>query len=181
MGMLGEPMKLTKTSAYTVIACAAAVMATILYLVVRGVTAVNSLTASSRPAEITERYSPAELSELFLQAQSMADTQFQYWITVTFAVLVAGFVARERLSARLRNVIAFLYVIATCHFWLRLGTLAIATNDIFVALEQSRAILFHEESVPTMMSRLVLLTVGTIAAVYFLVVARDGPQSDRES
>ena len=45
-----------------------------------------------------EQYSPAELSELFLQAQALIDTQFQYWMSITFAVVVAGFVAGERLE-----------------------------------------------------------------------------------
>jgi Ca2+/Na+ antiporter len=58
--------------------------------------------------EITE----VQLLQLFLQVNADIDTQFQFWISVTFAVLVASFVADERLSRVERGVISGLYLCA---------------------------------------------------------------------
>jgi len=37
-----------------------------------------------------DQYSPAELLELYFLASSQMDVQFQFWVSITFAVLVAG-------------------------------------------------------------------------------------------
>jgi len=58
-----------------------------------------------------EQYSAAELTEIALSATSMADVQFQYWLTVTFAAVVAAFVAGQRLNLLLRSIAAVLYLL----------------------------------------------------------------------
>lgn len=53
-----------------------------------------------------------DLLPLFLDVNQDIDTQFQFWISITFAVLVASFVADERLSRIERRVITALYLCA---------------------------------------------------------------------
>lgn len=54
----------------------------------------------------------ADLLPLFFDVNHDIDTQFQFWISITPAVLVASFVADERLSRVERRVIAALYLVA---------------------------------------------------------------------
>jgi hypothetical protein len=65
--------------------------------------------------EITE----VQLLQLYLDVNGDIDTQFQVWISITFAVLVASFVAGPRLSRTARSAIAVLYVSAAFILYLR--------------------------------------------------------------
>ena len=60
-----------------------------------------------------------ELAQLVLALLADVDAQFEFWLTVTFGVLVASFVAAERLSRRLRMLLAFFYVWASALFFVR--------------------------------------------------------------
>jgi hypothetical protein len=61
----------------------------------------------------------AQLLDLYLEVIQDIDTQFQVWISITFAVLVASFVAGQRLSRSARVSIAVLYVFAAIVLYLR--------------------------------------------------------------
>ena len=119
-----------------------------------------------------EQYSPAELSELFLQAQALIDTQFQYWMSITFAVVVAGFIAGKRLTLRLRCVVGVLYALAT--FTLLVSSITTGADAFAIAntLQESGSMIFQTRS-SIAWSRVLLFGVGTIAALYFLLVSRD--------
>ena len=58
------------------------------------------------------------LNLLFVQRGSI-DLQFQFWLSITFAVLAAGFVAGPRLRRGLRLLAAFLYAMASAHLMMR--------------------------------------------------------------
>ncbi len=125
-----------------------------------------------------EQYSPAELSELFLQAQALIDTQLQYWMSITFAVVVAGFVAGKRLTLRLRCIVGVLYALAT--FTLLIRTMTTGADAVAIAntLQESGSIIFHTGP-SIILSRLLLFGLGTIAALYFLLVSRRASELDR--
>ena len=61
----------------------------------------------------------AELFTLFLAVNQDIDTQFQFWLSITFAVLVASFVADERLSRKERIIIAIVYLSAAAILLMR--------------------------------------------------------------
>ncbi len=60
-----------------------------------------------------------ELLSMLLQIHADMDAQFQFWISISFAVLIASFVAGEKLSPAGRVVIALLYVSAIAVFVMR--------------------------------------------------------------
>jgi len=113
------------------------------------------------------QYSPAELAELALLAGASMDTQFQYWISVTFAVVVASFVAGERLSRPMRLLAAVLYLLASVLLISRFLQFAQTTRMYEIALADAgsptasagRLILF---------TRFLLFGLGTASALYFL-------------
>ena len=65
--------------------------------------------------EITE----VQLLQLLLEVNQDIDTQFQVWISITFAMLVASFVAGRRLTMGARIGIAALYVCASVILYMR--------------------------------------------------------------
>lgn len=123
-----------------------------------------------------DQFSPAELAELFHLRESVIDTQFQFWITTTFAVIVASFVAGRRFSRRLRAVVALLYSIAT---------VVMTSRWYYAAME---AILFRDQlrefGVPveaprvTIVSRIILVALGTSMALVFLISERLRGEAD---
>jgi Ca2+/Na+ antiporter len=124
-----------------------------------------------------DQFSPAELTELYFIRESVIDAQFQFWITITFAVIVANFVAGNRLSGRSRNVVALLYAFAV---------VVIASRWYYVAVEatQFRQQL-HEIGIAlsfpwvTALARIVLVAFGSAATLIFLLSnwLHDDPQS----
>ena len=54
-----------------------------------------------------------ELIELIQNSYAAVDMQFQYWLTITFAAVVASFLARNQLNLVLRIALASLYGLAT--------------------------------------------------------------------
>lgn len=120
-----------------------------------------------------ELISNAELVEIFLLSQENADAQFQYWLSVSFAVIVASSVAGERLNSKVRIWLTTLYLLAASIFIIKfLGAQSAIgmyyqemslrglsnTNNVLPAFSTSIMIWF----------RRVLLVAGTITSIWFL-------------
>lgn len=65
-----------------------------------------------------ENFSVAELVELTQMFKSSMDDQFQYWLTATFGVIVATFVAKNNLNKQLRVIVSVFYISASILFCL---------------------------------------------------------------
>jgi len=99
-------------------------------------------------------------------SEASIDGQFQFWLSVTFAVIVASFAGRQFLVGHLRHVVAFLYLLSTFVFASRwyYDYLDLKTYGEMLQL------LGHEALVPfaTAASRITLMCVGTLSATYFV-------------
>ena len=114
-----------------------------------------------------EDFSPAELAQLYFIREAVIDSQFQFWITITFAVIVASFVAGKRLSRRSRLVIAVLYsfavMIPASRWWYVTADAAVfrdALSEIGVALDFPAF---------TAITRFIIFMLGTSATLIFLL------------
>jgi len=116
-----------------------------------------------------DQYTPAELSELYLQTATLIDGQYQYWITITFAVIVAGYVVGDRLKLGLKIAIAGLYLLATLVVFLRVLNIGNPAVEITAFLEQSGALIFEPYGLITVGLRLLYVAFGTALAIYFLL------------
>ncbi len=125
-----------------------------------------------------DQMSTAELTELFLTMESAIYTQFEYWLTVTFAVVVASFVAGTRLNRnrKLRFGLALLYALSCVVLLSRWTYTGLDATDFRAALLESGVVL-HTPWV-TIISRLLLFALGTAAALYFLVSERPSTSVD---
>jgi hypothetical protein len=114
-----------------------------------------------------DQYSAAELTELWLMSQSEINAQFEFWLTVSFAVIVASFIGRKRLNRNLRFVVALLYSLAVIVFVSR-WYYAVGEAQMFrAALLESGVAL----STPwiTAIARVTLVALGTLTALIFLL------------
>jgi hypothetical protein len=114
-----------------------------------------------------EQISTSDLLSLLLTQRASIDLQFQFWLSITFAVIVAGFVAGRRLELKLRLLTAGLYLLATAH----LGTRWIYDGGVgerWVAVLVSRGV---DIGIPwvSVYLRMSVMLLGTASALVFLL------------
>ncbi len=110
----------------------------------------------------------AELIELLQNESASIDMQFQLWVTITLAVVIASFAARHHLSFWLRAFVAVMY------------TLASATIAFRYANDASQFVFLHDElrtrgvDYPTIIDLRILRalvylfgTLSTLAFIFF--------------
>jgi len=114
----------------------------------------------------------AELQELVLLSEASIDSQFQFWLTATFAVIVASFIGSNLLTKTLRHIVALLYLLSTFVFASRWYHNYL---DLMIYADMIQKLGF-EVLVPysTALSRIALMAMGTITAIYFVYSARHG-------
>jgi len=116
-----------------------------------------------------DKVSTAELMNLLLVQRGSIDLQFQFWLTITFAVLVAAFVAGQRLRRGLRWLAAFLYAMASAHLMLR-WTYDGSVGQRWIEELVRRGV---DIAIPwtAVYLRMALMVVGTISTLVFLLTA----------
>lgn len=57
-----------------------------------------------------------EILELMLIHEQFIDEQLEFWLTVSFATIVASFAGRDYMTKANRNIVIVLYLIATVVF-----------------------------------------------------------------
>ncbi len=123
-----------------------------------------------------DQVSIAELIELLQNESSSIDMQFQLWITITSAVVIASFAARYLLSFWMRAFVAVMY------------TLASATIAFRYANDGSQFVFLHDElrirgvEYPTFSDlrflRGLVYSFGTIATLVFMFI-KPGSKTDK--
>jgi len=61
----------------------------------------------------------SELIEIIYMSTASAEAQFESWMAVTIAMVVAVYTAGYRLNSKVRLIVAFLYVLICMLFYLR--------------------------------------------------------------
>ena len=125
-------------------------------------------------------FSSAELVEIIFLARSEMDLQLQYWLSVTFAVVVAAFVAGERLTPMLRYLVTTLYVLATVALTSTFYNSSMTSRQARELLGEAAAIIPAGTQV-MVISRALLFGLGSAAAIYFLLRARGDKELDSRS
>jgi hypothetical protein len=118
----------------------------------------------------------ADLFEIFLNVNQDIDTQFQFWISITFAVLVASFVADERLSRIERVVVTGLYLCAAAILLQRYMSALSHMQDVFRLFDETG---LARPAVPELagLLRLGLFTLGSLVAAVSVVFPKFGARS----
>ena len=112
-----------------------------------------------------------ELLDLILLSEAAIDTQSQFWITVTFATIVATYAARKSLSGKLKKLVTMLYLIATVVFasrWYYEVMDILAYQNLLLELGY-----VNKTPFVTLFSRVILMASGTVATIYFIHFGKD--------
>ena len=119
-----------------------------------------------------EQLTTFEYVETYFLASAATDAQFQFWLTVTFAVIAASFVAGDRLSRRLRLIVSGLYLLAC---FIVMSRSVIYGTTLVGAVERLHSA-GMADLVPMLgvwaYARPFLYLVGTSVALWFLLVKR---------
>ena len=108
----------------------------------------------------------AELHELVRLSEATIDSQFQFWLTVTFATIVATFAARNLLSRKLRLIVSALYLLSTVFF---ASCWYYAALDLFEYQRMLEELGFDTYTpFATIFTRLVLVLFGSAVTIYFV-------------
>jgi hypothetical protein len=112
--------------------------------------------------------SNAELIELTLASSEHIHVQYQYWLSITFALIVACFVARDQLLSRMRIVLGVMYLVNTFLFLMRMGAAGrnstLLTNEVL-----ARGIEWTPQAGPMYaITQVSVVFVGVCAALWFL-------------
>jgi hypothetical protein len=105
-----------------------------------------------------------ELTSLVFELFRDMDSMIQFWIQATFAVVVAVFVAGDRLSGWMRRVVAALYLTASVIAALRWNLLAYRTS-----VYRDRLLEAGYPDIATI-PRLVLLITALIGVMFLVAV-----------
>jgi len=123
-----------------------------------------------------DQVSTADLMSLLLEQRNSIDLQFQFWLTITFAVLAAAFAAGHRLRRPMRWLAALLYAMASIHLALRWsfdGAVGVRWIE-----ELTRRGIQIGVPWPAVYMRSALMVIGTVGTLYFLVVGLHPEKND---
>ena len=111
----------------------------------------------------------AELHELAFLALGQVDANFQFWLSITFATILVGYLAQSQLTRGLTLLVTFLYLLATFLILMRFDL----AGDMYVQYTSS----ISELPFPTDRTenftfiRGSILACGTVSAVVYLWIA----------
>jgi len=115
-----------------------------------------------------ESISNAELIDLAFSAADHIYAQFQFWLSITFALIVACFVARDQLGLHVRKALAVLYITATCLIVYRLVASGVNATNLNNEIHE-RGIVWIPESAPLAgLFQMGVILFGVTAALWFL-------------
>lgn len=113
-----------------------------------------------------ETVTTSELLELILASEQFIDAQIEFWLTVTFATIVASFAGDRLLTWPNRVIVSILYLLATVLFMSR-WYYEFLDLEVYFALLMDRGV-NPDEPVVTIHARIVLVLAGTLATLYFV-------------
>lgn len=113
-----------------------------------------------------EELTNEELIQLYDVVTSSVNSQFELWITITFAVIIASYIAGHRLAKSLQYLVAILYTSVSILLYLMLvGAVQFADQfDAFTAGKSISGDLFAAIAV----LRTSVWVLGTIATIVFI-------------
>ena len=115
-----------------------------------------------------DQVSVAELIELLQNESASIDMQFQLWITITSAVIIACFAARDNLSLWLKLFIASMYTLAVITLMVRYAN--DASQFVFLKMELSNKGVEYPSVGDLRLIRALVFSIGSLATLLFVFV-----------
>ncbi len=117
-----------------------------------------------------------ELLEVLRNANASLDSNFQFWLSSTFAVLMAFFFAGERIVGYIKWVIVLLFLSSTMVFLYRMQASGREATKARRALEEldSDFLIINADTSAIVIGGgfMTIILIGTIATVYYCLNSR---------
>ena len=115
--------------------------------------------------------SEAELIGLFLETSQNLDSNFEFWLTASFALIIASYFLTEKLPYSVFLLAMFLYVSSTLLFMVRgmaAGRTLTSILDQLHALNTETALISTNENLLVALLYFVIMIVGTASTIAFV-------------
>lgn len=111
-----------------------------------------------------------ELRSLLIEYGSAIDAQSNFWLTATFAVVVASHIAGHHFNRWGRGGVVLLYLLACTVFYLRyISTADLITSTIYALRNLDIEVEITKLGLYTRIARQILMLGGTVFAVLIVV------------
>jgi hypothetical protein len=113
----------------------------------------------------------AELLNLFIESSQALDSNFEFWLTVSFALLVASYLVTEEVPFPVFLTTTFLYIVSTALFIVRgmtMGRMLTSIRDQLVAINTESALISAGENMLVALLYFVVMITGTAATIAFV-------------
>ena len=113
----------------------------------------------------------AELHALMFTAIQIQDSVFQFWLSASFAVIVATYIGRERISRRVFVLIGVLYLGASALFvarFINAATQLLYYRDVLLTNQMPDWGTAETSGFFLAAATLALISVGTVSVIVFM-------------
>ena len=113
----------------------------------------------------------ADLLNLFIESSQALDSNFEFWLTVSFALLVASYLVTEEVPFPVFLTTTFLYIVSTALFIVRgmtMGRMLTSIRDQLFAMNSESALISAGENMLVALLYFVVMITGTAATIAFV-------------
>lgn len=113
----------------------------------------------------------AELISLFIESSQALDSNFEFWLTVSSALLVASYLVTERIPLAVFLITIFLYVVSTILFMIRganMGRTLSSIRDQLDAMNSEISVISASENFTVAALYFVIMITGSITTAIFV-------------
>ncbi|WOJ91999.1 hypothetical protein R0135_09390 [Congregibacter variabilis] len=113
----------------------------------------------------------AELFSLFIESSQALDSNFEFWLTVSFALLVASYLVEERIPLPVLAVTVFLYVASSLLFMIRgaaTGRMLTSIRDQLEFMNSETSIISSNTNLVVAVTYFVIMIIGSMATIAFV-------------
>lgn len=113
----------------------------------------------------------AELISLFIESSQALDSNFEFWLTVSSALLVASYLVTERIPLAVFLITIFLYVVSTILFMIRganMGRTLSSIRDQLDAMNSEISVISASENFTVAALYFVIMITGSITTAVFV-------------
>ncbi|MFN3232484.1 MAG: hypothetical protein ACE363_10030 [Alphaproteobacteria bacterium] len=122
--------------------------------------------------------SDAEMTELLIAAAGLADSTFEYWVSATFALVIAAHYVGTSLPRHMKGFLALMYVLVTALLIYRYTLSSDIALGLGNKLNENGMLLVSQEIrdfTPIFyFVRYAIFVIGSLGALYFLMTRRKG-------
>lgn len=113
----------------------------------------------------------ADLISLLIASSQALDSNFEFWLTVSFALLVASYLVTEKIPYPVLLTTVFLYLVSTILFMVRgmtMGRMLTSIRDQLDAMNSETALISANENLFVAALYFVIMITGSVTTITFV-------------